>query len=827
MNGWLLVRRGLAHYWRSHLGTTLGAALAAMILTGALFVGDSARETLRHLALLRVGKASAAMVGGDRFFRAELAEELAADLQKTVAPVILLSGSAVLPEERRRSRAQVLGVDESFWKLAPQALSVKALEKRKGIGVNRQLAEKLEVLVGDTLVLRVQKPTALSREAPLSGSEKATVAIRVQIGCIVEDEEFGRFSLASSQLGPATVFCPLELLQDKLGMAGKANLLLSESAKSDEALRKRWQLADVGLQIERLDNLDVWELRTERVFLEREVEEALTKADVPWQGVLGYFVTELRAGERSTPYSLAAAVEPGRVDFLPSNMAENEVAINQWLADDLKLQEDDWLVMRYFVLGERGKLIEESKRFQVRTILPMKRAAVDSSWMPDFPGLSGAEHCREWEPGVPIDLGRIRDKDEAYWKRWQGAPKAFVTLAAGQRMWGSRFGQLTAIRVSQDEIASQERLADLLRREMDAGAFGLKFEPIREQALAATRSPIDFGQLLLGFSFFLIAAAAALVALVFVFSVQQRNEEAGLLLAVGLSPGKIRKLFLAEGAVLATAGSVLGATAAVFYSQGLLWAMHSFWPETTGQIAFSLHIEPRSFAIGVIASGGVSFSAMWLASRQQMRTHIGGLLAGEQEFEANFSESSAKSSATGFWAGAALAVGGLLALGAGKLESPGAFFSAGALFLLAGLAFCHTWLVRTGAGDGSELSSLRQLARYSSGRRPWRSLAVAGILAAGVFIVAAVGAFRKSHSSMEADKRASGAGGFALIGESSTPILSDLNGLAERNRLGLSEKLPEEASIASMRVLGRRRSELPESEQSCSTAFCLERAPPT
>src|SRR4051812_37849859 len=36
-----LILRGARFYWRTHLGVVLGAALGALVLTGALLVGDS------------------------------------------------------------------------------------------------------------------------------------------------------------------------------------------------------------------------------------------------------------------------------------------------------------------------------------------------------------------------------------------------------------------------------------------------------------------------------------------------------------------------------------------------------------------------------------------------------------------------------------------------------------------------------------------------------------------------------------------------------------------------------------------------------------------
>ena len=55
MNGAVLVRRGLRHYRRTHLGVIAGCAVSAAVLVGALFVGDSVRGTLERIALARLG----------------------------------------------------------------------------------------------------------------------------------------------------------------------------------------------------------------------------------------------------------------------------------------------------------------------------------------------------------------------------------------------------------------------------------------------------------------------------------------------------------------------------------------------------------------------------------------------------------------------------------------------------------------------------------------------------------------------------------------------------------------------------------------------------
>src|SRR6187399_64939 len=67
MSSLSLISRSLRFYWRTHLGVVLGTALAALVLTGALMVGDSVKATLRAQAEARIGKVGEAFVCGERF----------------------------------------------------------------------------------------------------------------------------------------------------------------------------------------------------------------------------------------------------------------------------------------------------------------------------------------------------------------------------------------------------------------------------------------------------------------------------------------------------------------------------------------------------------------------------------------------------------------------------------------------------------------------------------------------------------------------------------------------------------------------------------------
>src|SRR5271170_7794726 len=111
MNTRTLVLSGARYYWRTHLGVLIGAALGALVLTGALLVGDSVKATLRRKALERVGQVNVAMTSGDRFFRDALAKSAGPD----AAPVLMLRGSVARADGAARvNTIQLLGVDDHY-----------------------------------------------------------------------------------------------------------------------------------------------------------------------------------------------------------------------------------------------------------------------------------------------------------------------------------------------------------------------------------------------------------------------------------------------------------------------------------------------------------------------------------------------------------------------------------------------------------------------------------------------------------------------------------------------------------------------------------------
>lgn len=782
MKPFTVIVRSAVFYWRTHLGVVLGAALAAMVLVGSLLVGDSVKATLKRQALDRVGQVESMLAAGDRYFRSDLASDVGAD----TAPVLMLRGSTARTDGSARiNNAQVLGVNERFWKFAPQpAVPVTG----EDVALNQRAAAQLGVKAGDTIVLRIEKPGIFSRDAPLSGEEGEVVAIRATVQRVVSDAEFGRFGLAASQVPPFSVFVPLGYLQKRLDFAGKANLLLSHQSVSAlaEAVRAKWNLTDASMQLRKLPNDRGRELRSARVFLDDTVVSSVPKG----LDALTYLVNELRFGEKAAPYSMVTAVDAPASGFLPAELADNEIAITQWLADDLGIGLNQKLTLKYFVMSERRQLVEKSREFEVIQIIPMNEPSLDCEWMPDFPGLSDQANCRDWKPGFAIDNSKIRDKDEAYWKEFRGTPKAFVNLTVGQEMWGNRWGKLTSIRYPATKL--ENALSSEIRAALTLDQLGFSFTPLRAQALAATDAPVDFGELFVSFSFFLIVAAAVLTGLLFVFTLEQRGMEAGTLLALGLPPKLVRRMLLGEGAVLAVVGTLIGCAGALLYTKLVLRGLATVWRGAVGTSEFAFAASPVSLIGGAVGSVAVAFIAMWWASRRLLRKTARELVSGDV-----FGES-AKTSQRKL----ALPVGIVALIGSGGLlllpANPEIFFGAGALLLIAGLAFGSAWLKSTTALKDGRFS-FGSLAASNASRRRGRSMATVAVLASGVFMVVAVDSFRQRPVDQQ-PRRDSGTGGFALVGESAAPVYEDLNSESGQETYAIVDTAMKDVRVVPLRL---------------------------
>jgi ABC-type lipoprotein release transport system permease subunit len=781
----------------------LGTAIGVSVLIGALLVGESVRGSLRDLLVQRLG-ATAYLVSADHFFEADLARRVAEKLGAGVAdacPVIAIE--AVVVNERTRGRAygvKLYGVDERFWRfqhLAPPAHSATAASVGTG------LASTLDIREGDSLLVRVEGRRDAPREALFGRRDDIGKSFRTTAQAIASPTQLGDFSLVPTQGLVKVLFVPLNRLQRVLDESGGANaILLSHAAaehasRIDAALQGVLAPRDAGLTLRPFADRSGVAVESRRVFIGDQLAASSAQAvrdlgRTP-TGVFTYLANTIRARGREIPYSVIAAVDTPTADSSGVGVGPSDpIWLSRWAEQDLGVSPGDTIDVDYFVWLESGALATRTARFSVARPRP-DAAELDESYAPSFPGVTDARTMTGWDPPFPLDLGRIRPRDEDYWQRFHATPKAVIPLSVGQRLWGTRFGRLSSIRV---QGVSSDAIADALRRRLTPAASGFITTAVRARGLEAAAGSTDFGEYFGYFSGFLIIAALVLSGLFFRLGIEQRSAEIGVLLAVGFPIRAVVRQFVTEGAVLALLGSTLGIGGALAYGSAMMAGLRTWWVGAVGTDQLSLHLSAGLCVAGAVGGMVVSLGVIVITVIGLRHESARGLLLGGNEGPSNHTVGGhrPKWMAVGSAACGAALIAAAMGGWVGETE---AFFGAGVLVLAASLSAVALELRRRARHpvSGRGRAGLSRLAFRNVSARPGRSLLCVALIACATFVIVSVEGFRRNGSTDTGPQ--SGTGGYPLWAQSSLPVVANPASVAGREALGIpASELPEFATLS-------------------------------
>ncbi|MGD9720231.1 MAG: FtsX-like permease family protein [Pirellulales bacterium] len=815
-----LILDSLRYHWRTNVALALAVAAAGAVLTGALVVGDSMRGSLRHLLLDQLGRIDEILVT-DRFFRTQLAEEVAAapkfgDYFSQAVPAIVVPATvenARVSSGLRAGGVMAIGADKPFWSLGSGGPAQSP--GRGQIVLNAPLAAEIDAHVGDEVLLRIGSRSQIPPDSALGRKTETVRTQRLTVSAIIPAEGLGRLALHPSQRLPLDAFVATATLQAALEQPDKVNAILvagrgelEPTTAAHEALTAalRPTLADYGVEVV-LHKLGYAQVGSNRMLLDPSVvraAEGAFAAEHP-QAVFTYLANTISAGGRSIPYSTISAIDfrtqPPLGPFRTPEgqtvepLTDDEIVLNTWAADDLGVKPGDTIEITYFEpTSTHGQVRESTARFRLKAIVALEGLAADPDLTPQMPGVTDQLSISDWNPPFPFDAARVRDKDETYWDDHRTTPKAFVSLAAGRRMWSSRFGDTTAIRFAPPAGATVDSLA--ARIHVDPASLGFEFTPIKRLGLAAAGGTTPFDALFAGFSMFIMLSSLMLVSLLFRLGIDRRAAEIGTLRAVGFRPRTLVGVLVGEALGVVMLGALVGLVAGVGYAWLMLVGLRTWWLGAISTPFLELYMTPRSlivgFASGVIVSLLTILWSVWRLTRVQVRRMLAG-----QTHEARFVSRGRRRA--GYVAAAVLLVSAVLvALLATRLESmaqAGAFVGSGALVLAAGLTFVATRLASgaTATWVGAGRLPIARLAMRNGARNPGRSTLSIGLIAAASFLIVALSAFRLDPRA-ESTGHDSGSGGFNLVASSDQPIYQDLNTAGGREELGFSSEADKEVA---------------------------------
>ena len=107
--------------------------------------------------------------------------------------------------------------------------------------------------------------------------------------------------------------------------------------------------------------------------------------------------------------------------------------------------------------------------------MPLTGASADPDLTPEFPGITDKLTLATWDPPFPYDNSRIKPARRPLLAQLPHDAQGLRDAQTGQELWGSRFGNLTSVRLAAPDgnlDAASTAFRARLARTPVAGAAG-------------------------------------------------------------------------------------------------------------------------------------------------------------------------------------------------------------------------------------------------------------------------------------------------------------------------------------------------------------------
>jgi hypothetical protein len=811
--------RSARYHWRTNLAIVLGVAAAVAVLAGALLVGDSVRGSLRDIAIGRLGRTDH-VVASTGFFTRDLEAYLSEQPGVTGTASLIVANGFVThePSGRRAGSVLVYGVDEAFWKF-------NGLQPPDGVYISPALAAETGAQPGDVLLTRLQRPSEIPLESLFARKEETGRTVRLQLAGVLPPERLGEFALQPQQAAVRAVFAPLRRIQRDLGVEDQVNTVLVSGDLIRDRFRAALRVQHLGVRVRATDDERAVAVESASGVINASLDESARAAATSYGleplPIFTYLANVIRKGDRSVPYSLITAIDLRAVsDSLPGaptpakDYPADAIILNDWTARELGASPGDRVDIDYFLWDPAQGLLTKTASFTLAQVVPIAGLAADRRLAPEYPGITGSESLADWDPPFPLDLGKVRKQDEQYWDDYRTTPKAFIRYERGRELWQTRYGAATSLRLAPPATADGKRgfpsaeaaheavaaVDGFIRSTISPQAMGMSAYPARQLALEASTGATDFGEYFTYFSFFLVVSALLLTVLFFKLGVEGRLKQIGIMRAAGFTVAVLRRMLLAEAALLAIVGALLGVAGAVLYARIIVHGLTTWWVGAVGTDLLRLHVSPVSLAIGAAAGVLAAIICVAVSLRTVARLSPRALLTAQGLENVGVDAGRPRRNRRLALAFAAIAIA-LIAIGFSGRIQVGAFFGAGAALLVASLLALAAWLrardarLITGRGPWA----VARLGFRSAAFRPARSVLSAALIASAAFIIVSVEAFRRGGGELTQDPR-SGTGGYALLARAELPFVQNPNEPSGREAMLIQAPELEAARFTRFRV---------------------------